>query len=216
VTAINDVVANISAISRASGIVTVTTTTPHGLIASDQVTIAGVSDSSFDGAFAVATIPDSLHFTYALALSRHDIERWHRGPGRFARGGRASVRRDFRHAAGLSDAAVAAGIVDLDGGCRAIVTGIPSPSGLPNIVARILAFTGAAATIFTTPRASTARRNAISDNSATSFVVDFSDTALIAGLSADSLFNQVELGECAGVLGYAERLFWWGERNKTK
>ena len=24
----------------------------------------------------------------------------------------------------------------------------------------------------------------------------------------------VELGECAGVIGYASRLFWWGERNK--
>ena len=52
------------------------------------------------------------------------------------------------------------------------------------------------------------------DNSASSFIVDFSDTALLAGIEADSLFNLVELGECAGVIGYSQRLFWWGERNK--
>ncbi|MGH9679558.1 MAG: hypothetical protein ACRD4Y_06380, partial [Candidatus Acidiferrales bacterium] len=52
------------------------------------------------------------------------------------------------------------------------------------------------------------------DNSASTFVVDFSDTALLAGISADSLYRLVELGECLGVIGYASRLFWWGERNK--
>jgi hypothetical protein len=54
----------------------------------------------------------------------------------------------------------------------------------------------------------------IFDNTASSFVVDFSDTALLAGIEADSLYQLVELGECAGVIGYSERLFWWGERNK--
>jgi hypothetical protein len=36
----------------------------------------------------------------------------------------------------------------------------------------------------------------------------------LAGIEADSLFQLVELGECAGVIGYSQRLFWWGERNK--
>ena len=72
-----------------------------------------------------------------------------------------------------------------------------------------------AATIFTTPRAWTARRKCRSPTiQRTSYVVDFSDTALLAGISADSLFQLVELGECAGVIGYSARLFWWGERNK--
>ena len=44
--------------------------------------------------------------------------------------------------------------------------------------------------------------------------LDFSDTVLLAGASADASFQQVELGECAGVIGYSSRLFWWGERNK--
>ncbi len=37
---------------------------------------------------------------------------------------------------------------------------------------------------------------------------------LLSPGSGDYLFNLVELGESAGVIGYADRLFWWGERNK--
>src|ERR1700687_1531170 len=44
VASVTDVIANISAISRASNTVSVTTSTPHGLIATDQVTVAGVTD----------------------------------------------------------------------------------------------------------------------------------------------------------------------------
>jgi hypothetical protein len=95
------------------------------------------------------------------------------------------------------------------------VTGIPLPSGLPNVVARILTFTGAGGdTFFYTTGLAGAPQMQVFDNSASTFVVDFSDTALLAGISADPLFRLVELGECAGVIGYADRLFWWGERNK--
>ena len=82
-------------------------------------------------------------------------------------------------------------------------------------MARILAFTGAGGdNFYYTTGLDGAPQMQITDNSASSFVVDFSDTALLAGISADPLFQLVELGECAGVIGYAERLFWWGERNK--
>ena len=125
------------------------------------------------------------------------------------------MRGNFRDAAGLSDAAFAAGILDVGGDCRANVTGIPSVITLPNIVARILAFTGAGGdNFYYTTGLDGAPQMQVTDNSASSFVVDFSDTALLAGISADSLFQLVELGECAGVIGYADRLFWWGERNK--
>ena len=101
------------------------------------------------------------------------------------------------------------------GDCRANVTGIPSVATLPNIVARILAFTGAGGdNFYYTTGLDGAPQMQVSDNGASSFVVDFSDTALLAGISADSLFQLVELGECAGVIGYSDRLFWWGERNK--
>src|SRR6266550_9295336 len=96
-----------------------------------------------------------------------------------------------------------------NGGRRANVTGIPSPASLSNIVARILAFTGAGgASFFYTTGFEGAPQMQVFDNSASSFVVDFSDTALLAGISADSLFQLVELGECAGVIGHAERVFW--------
>jgi len=52
-TAVADVVANISAISRTANVVTVTTSTATGLLATDQVTIAGVTDASYDGVFPI-------------------------------------------------------------------------------------------------------------------------------------------------------------------
>ncbi|HYN84641.1 MAG TPA: LysM peptidoglycan-binding domain-containing protein [Pyrinomonadaceae bacterium] len=52
---------------RASGTVTVTTESPHGLAAGDTVSVAGVADSSFNGTFAVASVPSSQSLTYAQA-----------------------------------------------------------------------------------------------------------------------------------------------------
>src|SRR5260370_10068127 len=54
----------------------------------------------------------------------------------------------------------------------------------------------------------------ISDNTTTSLTVDFPDAILLAGTNVDNLFKLIELSNCAGVLDYAQRLFWWGERNK--
>src|ERR1700722_6752077 len=67
--AVTDVIANISAISRASNIVTVATAAPTGLLPTDHVIIAGVTDTTYDGTFPVASIIDSQHFTYAQTNS---------------------------------------------------------------------------------------------------------------------------------------------------
>ncbi len=48
-----------------SSTVTIVTTTSHGFAAGQSVTIAGVSDSSFNGTFTIGTIPASASFTYA-------------------------------------------------------------------------------------------------------------------------------------------------------
>ena len=101
------------------------------------------------------------------------------------------------------------------GGRRASVTNIPT--GPANVTARILAFTGANGASFfyvasNVPQ-STAMR--IADNTTTSLVVDFSDAALLAATNVDELFAQVALGECAGVIDYSSRLFWWGERSRV-
>ena len=214
-TAVADIVVPISSISRTSGIVTVTMTAPTGLLSTDQVIIAGVTDTSFNGTFPIASIIDSLHFTYALA----NVDTTSTG-GTAAPAGSLSAgvhqcavifvtRQGYltRPSAPVSWTSI--------GGVRANVTGIPSPAGLPNIVARILAFTGASGdNFYYTTGLDGAPQLRISDNSASSFIIDFTDTALLSGISADSLFQLVELGECAGVIGYGERMFWWGERNK--
>jgi hypothetical protein len=215
VTAVADIVVPISALSRTAGIVTVTMTAPTGLLSTDQVIIAGVTDASFNGTFPIASLIDSLHFTYAQA-----------GVNASSSGGTAAPVGSL--SAGVHQCAVIfvtrQGYLTRPsapvswtsvGGVRANVTGIPSPAGLPNIVARILAFTGAGGgNFYYTTGLDGSPQLQISDNAALSYVVDFSDTALLSGISADSLFQLVELGECAGVIGYASRLLWWGERNK--
>lgn len=49
---------------RASGVTTITTLTPHGLTPGATVSIAGVSDATFNGSFTVATVLTPLSFTY--------------------------------------------------------------------------------------------------------------------------------------------------------
>jgi chitobiase/beta-hexosaminidase-like protein len=65
----------ITSISRSGGVVTVTTSQPHGLyynptyLTSEQssVTISGVSDSSFNGTFALTGTPTTTSLTYSQA-----------------------------------------------------------------------------------------------------------------------------------------------------
>ena len=84
------------------------------------------------------------------------------------------------------------------------------PTGPSNVVQRLLAFTASGgATFYQVPATMT-----INDNTTTSLEVDFTDTILLSGVSMDYLFSQIELPNQLGVVAYAERLFWWGERAK--
>jgi hypothetical protein len=215
VTAIADIIVNIAAISRTSGVVTVTMSAPTGLLATDQVTIVGVTDTSFNGTFPVISIIDSLNFTYALALADTTSSGGTAAPVGSLTAGVHQCSVIFVTRQGYLTRPSAPVSWTSAGNCRANVTGLPSVATLPNIVARILALTAAGGdNFYYTTGLDGAPQLQVNDNSASSFVVDFSDTALLAGISADSLFNLVELGDCAGVIGYADRLFWWGERNK--
>jgi hypothetical protein len=101
------------------------------------------------------------------------------------------------------------------GGLAVTVGGIPI--GPPNVVARILIFTatGGANFFYTGPQSPLGIGNMIiNDNTTTTVTVDFTDAVLLSGINADALFNLIELGDCAGVIDYADRMFWWGERNK--
>ena len=213
--AVADIIANISAISRTSNIVTVATATPTGMLPTDQVVIAGVTDTTYNGTFPIASIIDSLHFTYAQTNSNSSSSGGSAAPVGSISAGVHQCAVIFVTRQGYLTRPSPPIMWTAGGGRRANVTGIPSVATLPNVVARILAFTGAGGDLFFyTTGLDGAPQMQVFDNSASSFVVDFSDTALLAGIEADSLFNLVELGECAGVIGYSQRLFWWGERKK--
>src|SRR5262249_7622481 len=59
-----DTIAN-SGAKRSNGVVTIQTTAAHNFTVGQLVNIAVTSDSSFNGTFTVATVPDSTHFTYS-------------------------------------------------------------------------------------------------------------------------------------------------------
>lgn len=56
----------ITSIAWSSNVVTVQTSAPHGLSVGDNATVVGVTPTAYNGTFAVASIPDSTHITYAL------------------------------------------------------------------------------------------------------------------------------------------------------
>jgi uncharacterized repeat protein (TIGR01451 family) len=51
----------------ATGIVTITTSSPHGLNIGQSITIAGVTDTSFNGTFTIQDVPTGTTLTYAQA-----------------------------------------------------------------------------------------------------------------------------------------------------
>jgi DNA-binding beta-propeller fold protein YncE len=54
---------------RSSGTVTITTTGAHGATVGETIVVAGVDDSSFNGTFAVASVPSSTSLTYSQSGS---------------------------------------------------------------------------------------------------------------------------------------------------
>src|SRR5277367_2554070 len=202
--------------TAASATATIQTTTAHGFVVGQLVTTTGIGTAAYNGTFPIATVPDSTHFTFTadnggLAAS---------GGGTASAAGSVDtgvhqVCVIFKTRQGYLTAPGPATTWTASGGLRAVVTNIPT--GPSNIVARILCFTGAggASFFYVGSGASLYSGNmVINDNTTTSITVDFSDAILLAGSNVDNLFNLIELGDCAGVTDYSERLFWWGERNK--
>lgn len=202
--------------TAASATVTIQTATPHGFLANQSVTIAGVSVSGYNGTLPVASVVDPTHFTYVapsggLAASGGGTAT---ASGNIASGGH-QVCVIFKTRQGYLTKPGPATAWTASGNKRAVVTNIPT--GPSNVIARILCFTGSggASFYYVGGGGSLFSDNmVINDNTTTSLVVDFSDAILLAGTNVDDLFRLVELGDCAGVIDYAERLFWWGERNK--
>lgn len=202
--------------TSASAVVTIQTTTAHGLSVGQLAAISGVAVSGYNGTFPVVSVIDATHFTYTAPAGGLAAS----GGGTAAAAGNivAGVHQCcviFQTRQGYLTAPGPATSWTASGGKRAVVTNIPT--GPSNVVARILCFTGSggASFYYVGAGASLFSGNMIlSDNVTTSLVVDFSDAILLAASNVDNLFRLIELGDCAGVTGYADRLFWWGERNK--
>jgi len=55
--------------SRVSSLVTLTTTTPHGLPAGALIEVDSMSDATFDGQYTIDTVPNSTTLTYSQAIA---------------------------------------------------------------------------------------------------------------------------------------------------
>jgi hypothetical protein len=89
-------------------------------------------------------------------------------------------------------------------------------TGPPNVVARMLIFTPAIIAPATAGSFySITSTMVINDNTTTAAVVDFLDVVLQVSFTANYLFTQIELGECANFLGYNSRTVFMGERAKV-
>jgi hypothetical protein len=202
--------------TSSSATATIQTTTAHGLVVGQLVTTSGIAVSGYNGTFPITAVPDTTHFSFTantggLAAS---------GGGTAAAAGSVDAGAHqvcviFKTRQGYLTKPGPATTWTASGGKRAVVANIPT--GPSNVIGRILCFTGAggASFFYTGNGASLFSGNmVIADNTTTSLAVDFSDAILLAGTNVDNQFRLVELGDCAGVTEYSERLFWWGERNK--
>ena len=202
--------------TAASATATIQTATAHGFAVGQLVTTVGIGVPGYNGTFPITAVPDATHFVFTAATGGLAAS----GGGTAAAAGNVSagvhqVCVIFKTRQGYLTKPGPATSWTASGGKRAVVTNIPT--GPSNVVARILCFTGAGgASFFYTGSGTTlfSSNMVIGDNTTTSVAVDFSDAVLLAGTNVDNLFKLIELGDCAGVLDYAQRLFWWGERNK--
>lgn len=114
-------------------------------------------------------------------------------------------------------------------GATSAIVGTNIAVGPPNVVARILAFTGAnggnyfwiptPVTVITNGQSVTYSATIINDNSTTQATFSFPDNVLLNATAIDiqgnNLFAQIELGSCRGLLTYASRLIAWGVQTKV-
>lgn len=193
---------------RTGGIVTITLTAAASIFANESITVAGVTDASFNGTFTILTVSaDKTKFTYAQTGSDATSGAGTATVSPTITAGLHKVAVCFQTRQGYITAPSPIGYYQASGTKRLNCTVIPT--GPSNVTARIILMTAAGGSSY-----SYTAQMILDDNTTTSLVIDLSDTLLGSGTPADDLFRLVELGECAGVVEYSDRLFWWGERNK--
>jgi hypothetical protein len=206
-------------------LILVTTTTATPFTAGESVIIASAGLAGYDGLFTVRIVGSSTVFSVGPV-----------GNTALANSGGGTISAVGDVVAGLHEVSVAfvtrQGYITkaappsswtASGQNWASITAIPT--GPPNIQARLLLFTpvitapATTGSFYSLPQGSTEFPSGaamlIPDNTTTSLIVDFSDAVLIAGFQANYLFNELELGESAFMLGYNSRTLWLGERAKV-
>jgi hypothetical protein len=138
--------------TSASATATIQTSTAHGFVAQQVVSITGVAVSGYNGTFTIATVPDSTHFTYTAMSGGLGAS----GAGSAAAAGNiiAGVHQAcviFQTRQGYLTQPGPATSWTASGSKRAVVTNIPV--GPSNVVARIICFTGAGGASFFIPAA---------------------------------------------------------------
>ncbi len=86
---------------RSSNTVTITTTSMHAFAAGQSVTISGVDDTSFNGAFTIATVPTTTSLTYNQS-----------GANAFGNGGTATVGSNT---VSITSGKISCGTIDASG-----------------------------------------------------------------------------------------------------
>jgi len=212
------ITANITAIARSGNVVTFSVDdagihSVSGPIEGQSVVIAGVTDSSFNGTFTVTAKLTSTQFQYQQAGANASSSS---GTAKLAgvTGATYQVSVCFVTRQGYLTRPSPPVTLPIAAGKYISLTNVPLPLGLVNVAGRLVLIAPAGSFFYSRESGIGISQMFIPDTSTTTWNLAFTNAALLASTSADSLFDLVELGECAGVIGYASRLFWWGERNK--
>lgn len=209
--------------TASSCIATYTTPTPHGVAVGFSITITTIVPAGYNVvAQPIYQVPSNVTFTLDLGVA--GLAAGGAGTSTIVGNITAGVHKIvqiFLTREGYLTAPSPIGSWTAAGANRGVVTGLAI--GPANVVARWLAFTSAGGGFFFVipiPVAGSSTGTVVADNASISFVVDFTDVALLNAFSIDSpgnnLFNLVVLGPAAGVISYSNRMFWWGERNKIQ
>lgn len=205
------------------GLVEVTTATPHSFVKGMSVAITGAANGAYNATWPVRSIDSGTTLTISVAAVPGLIGAAPSGNGNIAAAGNIPtglhqlsvifVTRNGYYTKPAPPNSWTAG-----GGKRAIVTNIPT--GPPNVIARVLCFTGVNGASFyhLGPTGITLFSSSmyIADNVTTQLTVDFSDGILLLGTLDDPLFNQTVLPPVAGVIDYSNRLLGWGEQGNLQ
>lgn len=192
----------------------------------DGTWTTGVVTYAWDGTFFVVSVPSSTSFTYQqYGPNDSTASVGTVTPNGQAAPGKRQMQVLFQTRQGYITAPSPPVTFVMNGGQYVSVSNIPI--GPSNVVARILAFTGAqGAEFFYIPVpaqvngqvVSTATQ--VSDNSTTSLFLDFSDNTLFAatGISipGNNLANQFVIEGSLGFGFYGSRLLTYGQRNRVQ